>query len=119
MTYTAIPPQTGDTWITIIANQTLVPGQNYYINGAGALNALLLPPVCSEGQTIKLWDIGGNGFTVTQGVGQSILMGRNTTTVGVVGSIISTQLGNKLELVCSINNLNFTADPGLANFMAT
>lgn len=103
-------------WSTIIANQTLAVNNGYFVNGAANLD-LLLPPVASRGDTIIVWDVGGNGYTITQGAGQSVLMGTNTTTVGAGGSIVSVTQGNKLELVCDVANTNFVGDPELGNFL--
>jgi hypothetical protein len=103
-------------WNTIVADQTLAVNNGYFVNGVGSLD-LLLPPVCSSGDTIIVWDVGGNGYTITQGAGQSVLMGTSSTTVGVGGSIVSVTQGNKLELVCNIANTNFVGDPELGNFL--
>jgi hypothetical protein len=83
------------TWSMITANQTLAVANGYFVNGVGSLN-LALPAVAIVGQEIIVWDVGGNGFTITQGAGQSIIAGTLTTTVGVGGSIQSTAKGNKI-----------------------
>ena len=97
-------------WSVINANQTLGVNQGYFINGGGALNNLLLPAATLVGDTIELWDIGGNGFTVTQGVGQSNIVGTVTTVAGVGGSVQSTALGNKLVISCHTANTGFITD---------
>lgn len=94
------------TWSVITANQTLAVDNGYFVNGVGALNALALPAAAAVGKPISVIDVGGNGFTITQGAGQSVIVGTTTTTVGVGGSIQSTALGNRIDL------LNWTANTG-------
>jgi hypothetical protein len=106
---------TGFNWITIVAGQTLVPNQGLYVNAPGPIN-LALPTNAVEGDTYKIWDIGGNGFTITQAAGQSIEVGINTSTVGVAGNIVSTRKGNLITIVCLAGPNAFIADPGLASF---
>ncbi len=101
-------------WETITANQTLEVNKGYYINGVGALNDLELPNTASSGDTFILWDIGGNGFTVTQGAGQSIIAGTLTSTIGVGGSIQSTALGNKLIINCFTADTDFICDVSMS-----
>jgi hypothetical protein len=64
-------------WTTISANQTLAINQGYFVNGGGALNDLKLPLAMGTSDSIELWDIGGNGFTITQRTApdQSIIAG--------------------------------------------
>jgi hypothetical protein len=97
-------------WETITANQTLEVNKGYYVNGVGALNDLKLPPTCSSGDTVEIWDIGGNGFSVTQSAGQSIIAGTTTSTVGAVGNVASSALGNKLIINCYTANTGFIAN---------
>jgi hypothetical protein len=105
-------------WHVITADQTLAVNNGYFVNGLGSLD-LLLPPVASPGDTIIVWDIGGNGFTITQGAGQVVLLGSLSTTVGVTGSIVSVTQGNKLELINTIANTNFVGDPEVGTFLGT
>lgn len=95
------------TWNLITANQTLAVDNGYFVNGVGSLN-LALPAAAALGKEIIVWDVGGNGFTITQSnlpaPGQSITAGTLTTTPGAGGSIQSTAKGNKIILN------NWTAD---------
>lgn len=102
--------QAGVNWKVIAANQTLVANEGYFVNGVGALNALLLPATMNVGDEIILIDIGGNGFTVTQNALQSIIVGTSTTTVGLGGSVESTALGNKITILCFATDADFVAN---------
>jgi hypothetical protein len=101
-------------WSLITASQTLGINQGYFVNGGSSIN-LLLPPSCAVGSTIEIWDIGGNGFTITQGTGQSILVGASFTTV-TSGSVVSTILGNRLQIVCYVANTGFSATPNFSEY---
>ncbi len=102
-------------WDTINADQILVVNNGYFVNGLGSLD-LTLPLLAAKGDRIIVWDVGGNGFTIKQNAGQSVLMGTSSTTV-TTGSIVSVTQGNKLELVCDVANTSFVGDPELGNFL--
>lgn len=109
----------GFTWTLIAANQTLAVNNGYFVHGGAPLNNLLLPTTCVVGDTIKVWDIRGNGFTVTQSASQSVLVGSQSSMVGTGGSIASSQLGNLIEIICTVDNFTFTAAPGMSSFNVT
>lgn len=102
------------TWSVITANQTLAVNNGYFVNGAGTLNNLLLPATAAVGEEIILWDVGGNGFTITQSnlpaPGQTITAGTLTTTPGAGGNIQSTAKGNKIILNNWFTDRDYMAD---------
>lgn len=101
------PGGTSFTWQTITANQTLAANNGYWVNGVGALNNLRLPVTMMVGDRISVWDLGGNGFTITEQAGQSILLGNNVTTV-TTGTIVSAIKGNRVDLTCQTANTFLT-----------
>lgn len=115
------PGGTTFPWTTIVANQTLAVENGYFVNGGGALNNLLLPPVAMVGDTIEVWDIGGNGFTITQSAApnQQCLFGTGVTTLGNTGSIVSALKGNKITIVCQTANTIFAVNPDNGMFSTT
>lgn len=85
-------------WSSINANQTLVASNGYFVSG-GALS-LALPASAVIGDTISVvLAPGGTSWTITQAAGQSIVVGNMTSTVGVGGSVASTQPGNTIDIV--------------------
>lgn len=104
-------------WNLIGAPQTLVSNQGYICTSSGSFGTLmlLLPPVSSLGDIIEITLDGAGGFTVTQGAGQSIRIGNQITTAGTSGSLMSTQQGDTLRMVCQIANLKWNVLSSMGN----
>jgi hypothetical protein len=102
-------------WVSISASQTMDPNVGYFCVSPGGALSLLLPPTSSQGDVISVALDGATSFTIAQGAGQSIVYGNNTTTVGVGGSISSTQQGDSLRLVNRIPNLRWQIVSSIGN----
>jgi hypothetical protein len=85
-------------WASISGSQALAGNQKYLASGL-SLQLLALPSNAqvSNGNTISI-ALDGTSFRVTQDVGQSIVVGGQSTTVGVTGSIGSTRQGDMLTI---------------------
>jgi hypothetical protein len=85
-------------WTSISGSQALAGNQKYLASGL-SLQLLALPSNAqvSNGNTISI-ALDGTSFRVTQDVGQSIVVGDQSTTVGVTGSIGSTRQGDMLTI---------------------
>jgi hypothetical protein len=94
-------------WQTISASQTLSVRKGYFCIAPGGALSLLLPPVSVIGDIIEVTLDGATSFSITQGAGQSIRIGNISTTVGVGGSITSTQQGDTIYMVCQTANLRW------------
>ena len=97
----------GMTWNRISSSQTLAVNNGYFCVAPGGALSLLLPPVSVLGDEIEITIDGAASFTVTQGAGQTIKLGNQTTTPGIGGSISSTQQGDTIRMVCKVNNLEW------------
>jgi hypothetical protein len=95
----------GMTWSRITASQTLAVNNGYFCVSPGGALSLALPATSNIGDEIEIALKGATSFTVTQGAGQSIEIGNQITTVGVGGSLTSTQQGDVLRMVCMNTNL--------------
>lgn len=93
----------GFTWNNIGASQALVAGNGYFCSSGGALS-LSLPIASSVGDTIQVVLNGSTSWTITQGGGQQIRFGNQTTTLGGGGSLASNQQGDSVEIVCMTAN---------------
>jgi len=49
------------------------------------------------------------GFTIAQQTGQTIQVGNDSTTT-TTGTIVSTAIGDWVEIVCNVANTNFIAN---------
>jgi len=105
----------GMTWSRISASQTLAVNNGYFCVSPGGALALLLPAVSAVGAEIEVSLQGATSWSITQGAGQSITIGNQTTTVGVGGSLTSTQQGDTIRLVCQLANLTWTVMSSMGN----
>ncbi len=95
------------TWAVITVDQTMDVNNGYICNKAGLLS-LLLPAVSVVGDMIRVTGMNRNiGWAITQAAGQVIHFGATDTTVGVGGSLASTDTYDSIELVCNVANLEW------------
>lgn len=105
----------GLMWSTISASQTLAVNHGYLCVSPGGALSLLLPAVSTLGDIIEITLDGATSFTVTQGAGQSVRYGNQSTTAGVGGSLATTQQGDTLRLVCQTANLKWNVLSSMGN----
>lgn len=91
-------------------SQTMVANNGYIANNAG-LVTFTLPTTAAVGTVMEIVGAGAGGWLLAQNAGQSILAINVTTTVGVGGSLASTNTGDGVRLVCTIANTKWTAIP--------
>ncbi len=94
------------TWTVVSMSQTAVTQNGYFTNG-GSRVELALPAASAVGDTFIAADLGGNGWEITQGASQQILLGNQATTSGATGSIESIFVGDSVQLVCCVANLTW------------
>ena len=98
----------GITWNSVSSSQTMV-SENGYVVSSGSVS-LQLPTTSAFGDEIIITLAStGTSWMITQGAGQSILLGDLSTTAGVGGSLSSTQIGDSVTLVCTVANLSWMA----------
>ena len=108
----------GITWTVISANQTAAVGNGYFCNKASALS-LALPASSNVGDIIEVTNENvALGVIITQIAGQQILLGNSSgsTTVGVTGTLSSSQVGDTLKLVCKVANFTWRAVEAIGNW---
>ena len=85
----------GMTWNTISSSGTLAINNGYICTAGGALS-LALPAVSDIGDMIAVTLDGSTSWTITQPAGKQIRMGNIQTTLGVGGSLASTDQGDSV-----------------------
>ena len=91
-------------WTVITLNQTAAVNNGYFCNKAGTL-ALALPASSSVGDVIEVSNINtALGIQFTQAAGQQIFIGNTSTTLGALGTLTTTAVGDALKMVCSAAN---------------
>jgi hypothetical protein len=76
-----------------------------YLQTFGALTTFKLPTVSAFGDKISVIGSGAGGWTITQAASQSVRIGTSASTIGVAGSVSSTNQYDAIELICI--NANF------------
>lgn len=98
----------GVLWVTTNASQTLIVQRGYICSGPATGNVQFnLPATSALGDVIEITLDGSTSFSVVQSAGQSIRLGNISTTVGVGGSLSSTQQGDSIRMVCQTANLKW------------
>lgn len=101
-------------WTTIGADGALAANTGYIDTKAGLLT-VSLPAVAAVGTTLILQGLGAGGWKITQAANQRIIMGNLATTVGVGGSMASTNANDSISLVCTTANLIWSTFSGVGN----
>lgn len=81
--------------------QTMV-ANNAYQNDNVGLTTFTLPATAAKGSRLEIIGFGSGGWVVAQPAGASIIVGSLQSTVGVGGSIASTNRYDNVELVCVV-----------------
>lgn len=98
----------GLSWTEVTGtSQAMAVDSGYIANNVG-LVTLTLPASSSVGDVIYIVGKGSGGWAVAQGAGQTINIGSSPTTVGVSGSLASTNQFDSVQLVCTEADTTWT-----------
>lgn len=101
-------------WTRISASQAFTANMGFITTG-GALVTLTLPATANVGDTFRVTALGAGGWSIAQNAGQLCSLGTFDSTLGVGGSMSSTQIGDSIELVCVQANQIFQAVSSVGN----
>jgi len=90
-------------------SQTMTADSGWVTNNAG-LVTLTLPVTAAFGTVISVIGKGAGGWKVAQNSGQNIQVGNTSTTVGVGGSIASTNRFDSFDMICTTANTTWTME---------
>ena len=108
------------TWVEIGSDAIGMVSTGYITNKAGTAALVTLPPLSNVGDMFGVLGKNPTGWQITQGIGQYIIMGQgNVSTVGIGGSVNSTDTPDSLILVCTIANTAWTRIFGTGNLTIT
>lgn len=98
----------GVSWTDVTGSTQTLVANNGYIADRGAGNVTFsLPASSTIGDTIHI--VGRqNGWSVTQGAGQQIILGTSSSTVGAGGSIASTHAQDCITMTATQTNTEWT-----------
>lgn len=87
----------------ITTSQQMVDNTTYQSANAN-LVTLTLPATAALGDSVRVTGFGAGGWTIAQNAGQQIIIGNVSSTIGVGGSVSSTNRYDGIELVCTVAN---------------
>jgi hypothetical protein len=107
----------GITWSRVAGPAVALAVDNGYITTNAALVTLTLPAAAAVGTIIEVVGEGAGGWRIAQNAGQSIQFGNLSTTVGVGGSLDSTNQWDTVVLICRVANTTWsvTGNVGVLN----
>ena len=95
----------GLTWNTITTSSgTLVSNSGYIINCVSGLSALSLPTISAVGDELIIMGLSSGGYSISQYAGQQIIVAPDTTTLGIGGSLSTTNRYCAITLRCMVAN---------------
>jgi hypothetical protein len=108
----------GFNWQAISVNTALVKENGYVCVSPGGTLTLTLPAVSAIGDTIKIILQGATGFIIAQpNAGTQIFVGKVSSTVGVGGSVSSSQQGDTVEIICTSTNASWNVMSSMGNLI--
>lgn len=112
-TYVVTNLTSGFNFNDVISTSAQTYANNIYMANNSSLVTLALPNGglslnISAGERIKVVGKGSGGWTITQTGAQFIHLGNSTTTIGAGGSLSSTNQYDSVEILCLVDNLEFT-----------
>ena len=93
---------------------TLIIDEGFFASNAAGVT-LTLPTTCAVGDFINVSAINAGGWTISQNALQRIHLGITPTTIGVTGSLVSTQNFDSIQMVCSIADTEFVVISSIGN----
>lgn len=105
---------TGLDYEDIVASPKAMEADHAYAANLGGGVAFSLPVTCAAGAVIEV--IGKLGlWSVTQGAGQTIHVGNQSTTTGAGGSLTATNLGDCIIMRCIVADTDFRVQNMMGN----
>ena len=94
----------GIGWNNVTGTTQQMVADAAYVSDNAGLVTLTMPVLSAFGTVISVVGNGAGGWLIAQNAGQNIQVGSSSTTVGVTGSIASSNRYNSLDLVCVTAN---------------
>ncbi len=99
---------TNFTWITVTgSSQQMASNNGYAANNAGVVT-LTLPTTSVPGDLLEIAGLGAGGWSIAQTAGQQVHVGSVASTLGVGGSVASTNQFDSIRLRCVVASTIWT-----------
>lgn len=109
-----VPPSSGIIWNNTNSTTTIAASNGYKVNSVSLVD-LNLPLTMPENSFFRVVNLGSGGFRINQNSGQTIRFGNQTTTTGVGGSCTSIDIGDSIEVLCTIADTEFVILSAVGN----
>lgn len=94
----------GTGWNNVIGiSQSMTPDGQYIANNA-VLVTFMLPIAAPFGTILQVAGLGAGGWIIEQNANQNIQVGNASSSIGIGGSIASTNQYDAISLVCAADN---------------
>lgn len=107
----------GVVWTNVTGTSAGMVADNGYVANNSGLVTLTLPATAAFGTLIYVTGFGSGGWIIAQNAGQQINIGSSATTIGVTGSVASTNQFDSVALLCTVANTNFVALTGVQGIL--
>lgn len=94
---------------------TLIADRNYVADNGATLTTFTLPVTAAFGTVIQIAGKSSGGWIIDQNASQSIHLGNLVTTVGVGGSLASTNQNDYVRLLCVTANTTWNVISAIGN----
>ena len=98
----------GIGWVNATGPSQQMANNTAYVADNAGLLTFTLPLVAGFGTVIGVVGLGAGGWKIAQNAGQNIQVGMTSTTVGVGGSVASSNFSDTIDLVCVVPNTTWT-----------
>lgn len=103
------------SWVDVTGTTQAMAVNTGYIADNAGLVTMTLPATAAQGTVLSVAGNGAGGWRIAQNALQSIKIGNQQTTVGVGGSLSSTNANDQLQLLCVVANTTWVTMSGWGN----
>ena len=105
----------GLAWTVVSGTSQAMAVNNGYTSNNAGLCTMTLPATAAVGDTIQVSGLGAGGWAIAQNALQVIHFGSATTTIGITGSLASTNAFDAIEITCVVANTTWIARNSIGN----
>ena len=98
----------GIGWTNVTGTTQVGAADSGYVSNNAGLVTITLPAVAAFGTAFSIIGAGAGGWKIAQNAGQNVQVGNVSSTVGVTGSVASTNQFDSIDLLCTVANTTWT-----------
>lgn len=107
---------TAFTWNNVTSStQAMAVNEAYVTNNGASLVTYTLPSTAAIGTTLGVAGFSAGGWTIAQNSSQEIFFGNQHTTIGVGGTLSSSNQNDQVQMVCATANTSWVVTSAVGN----